>query len=123
MHSDDSETAIGTNAPPGTGFEVAPETLLAAAKIIEAQANTLADRLVAAAGAVRVDAPASDTVSVHVIEAWNALAVDGEDAYLPRAVAYLDGLRELAARLRAASGRYESDDAAALADFSHRGIG
>ncbi len=118
MHRDDNEAA----APGGTGFQVEPAKLVAAAKIIEAQAGTLAGRMIDAAGAVRVDAPAQDVVSIHVTEAWNALAADGEGAYLGRVQAYVDGLRSLAARLRGAAAQYETDEDEALAGFARRGF-
>ncbi|MGH3518255.1 MAG: hypothetical protein ACRDQ7_12720 [Haloechinothrix sp.] len=118
MHSDDNEAAV---APSGMGYQVEPGELLAAAKIIEAQANTLADRLVDAAGTARVDAPAQDVVSVHVTEAWNALVAEGDGGYLGRVNAYLDSLRALAMRLRAAAAVYQHDDDAAVASFAHRG--
>lgn len=123
MHSDDSEAAAGTASPPGHGIQVTPEQLLAAAKIIEAQANTLADRLVAAEGSIRVDAPAHDVVSVHVVEVWNTLVTDGDEALLPRAMAYLDSVRALAARLRAAAGGYTGDEEMSVAGFADHGIG
>lgn len=122
MHSDESD-AVPERAPGGAGFEVSPGKLIAAAKIIEAQANTLADRLIDAAGSVRIDAPAQDVVSVHVTAAWNALVIDDEDAYLNRVRVYLDGLRRLATRLRAAADQYEHDEEAALVGFADRGLG
>lgn len=123
MHSDESDAAVADGTPGGAGFEVSPDKLIAAAKIIEAQANTLADRLIDAVGSVRIDAPAQDVVSVHATEAWNALVIDSDDACLNRVRVYLDGLRRLATRLRAAASQYDQGEEAALAGFADHGLG
>jgi len=77
-------------------FTVTPTNVLAAAKIIQTQADTLEKKLHDARPDLRVDPPGQDDVSVRVAPAWNALLLERDDSYANRISQYVDGLHKLA---------------------------
>ncbi|SFP77329.1 PE family protein [Amycolatopsis arida] len=107
-------------APAVRDIQVDPGRVLDVAKVIEEQANALQDRLRAQLGALRVEPPSEDIVSVHAVQAWNAITVDGEQSYESRVRAYLEGLRELVAQLRAASEQYTASEREKAESFGDR---
>ncbi len=79
-------------------FTVTPDNVLAAAKIIQTQADTLRDKLDSAEDALRVVPPADDDVSTRMAPAWNDLLLDRPDSYRYRIRSYVEGLYNLASQ-------------------------
>lgn len=126
MHSDPRDAAVPEvpevpSVPGGIGIEVDPRRVRAAAEIVAEQVALLERKLADSAPALRIKPPSEDQVSVHAAEAWNAAIADGEGGYLTRVQEYLRGLQLLAAQLRAAADRYESDDSEAEDSFTANG--
>jgi uncharacterized protein YukE len=88
----DSATA---NLTSGT-FTVNKDNVLAAAKIIQSQAEALDDKLRDARRELRIEPPGGDDVSVRIAPAWNDVLLQKPDSYANRIQQYVDGLRKLA---------------------------
>lgn len=102
-------------------FSVTPANVLAAAKIIGAQADDLRSKVVDASDQLKVAPPGEDEVSVRMAKAWNALLVDNDDSYKSRAQQYVDGLTNLVTQLQESARTYgytEDEIAAALGKTS-----
>ncbi len=80
-------------------FTVNRDNVLAAARIIETQADELQDLWLNSIGRLKVAPPGDDDVSVRMAEAWNDLLVGDEDSYKNRVRDYVVGLRKLAVQL------------------------
>jgi hypothetical protein len=84
----------------GSGtFTVNRDNVLAAAKIIESQADSLQDLWTESVGRLRIDPPGDDDVSARMSLAWNDLLVGDEDSYKNRVKEYIVGLKKLAVQL------------------------
>lgn len=84
----------------GSGtFTVNKDNVLAAAKIIESQADSLQDLWTESVGRLRIDPPGDDDVSARMSLAWNDLLVGDEDSYKNRVKEYIVGLKKLAVQL------------------------
>jgi PE family len=79
-------------------FTVTPTNVLAAAKIIQTQADTLRIKLEGAEQDLRVVPPADDDVSTRMAPAWNDLLLDLPDSYRNRIRDYVQGLDNLASQ-------------------------
>lgn len=77
-------------------FTVTPTNVLAAAKIIQSQADALKEKLENVGGDLVVAPPGDDDVSTRVAPAWNDLLVYNENSYANRIRQYVDGLHNLA---------------------------
>src|SRR6266536_3678461 len=77
-------------------FTVTPDNVLAAAKIIRTQADSLRSALKDARFDLHIDPPGDDDVSTRIAPAWNALLIEREDSYVSRIQQYVDGLHNLA---------------------------
>lgn len=77
-------------------FTVTRDNVLAAAHIIQNQADALQDKLDSARWDLPISAPGDDDVSKRIEPAWNALLVQNEDSYANRVQQYIDGLKKLA---------------------------
>jgi hypothetical protein len=80
-------------------FTVTKDNVLAAARIIESQADQLQDSLSSARDELRVRPPGTDDVSVRMTAAWNDLLVEDDDSYRSRINDYVVGLRRLSVQL------------------------
>lgn len=84
----------------GSGtFTVHKGNVLAAARIIDTQADKLFKQLRRSKEQLRIDPPGGDDVSTRIAPAWNDRLVDDEDSYAERIGQYVLGLRKLAVQL------------------------
>jgi hypothetical protein len=105
--------------PAAMDIAVEPDRVLQVAKIINDQADALADRVRSLLIELNIDAPADDVVSATAVDAWNRLVARGDGSYAQRVQNYLEQLRHLATQLRTAAGTYqtgEDEKIAALGD-------
>lgn len=115
-------SALSTAVPgvPGAmDIHVEPDQVLQVAKIINDQADALADRVRQLLIELNIDAPAEDVVSATAVDAWNRLVARGDSSYALRVQNYIEELRQLASQLRTAAGTYqagEDEKIAALGD-------
>jgi hypothetical protein len=96
-------------------FTVNQENVLAAARIIDAQAESLQEKLRSAVGDLRLEAPGNDDVSIRMASAWNDLLLNNDDSYRQRIGEYVASLARLAGQLGdvARSYGYSEDDISA----------
>ncbi|MGH3759537.1 hypothetical protein [Actinophytocola sp.] len=80
-------------------FTVNQHNVLAAARIIESQADALMDTWKNARRDMNIEPPGSDDVSMRIAPAWNDRLVSDEDSYANRVGAYITGLKKLAVQL------------------------
>jgi hypothetical protein len=80
-------------------FTVSQENVLAAARIIETQADELQDLWLNSVGRLKVAPPGDDDVSVRMARAWNDLLIGDDDSYKNRVKEYVVSLRKLAVQL------------------------
>lgn len=80
-------------------FTVTKDNVLAAARIIETQADALFEQWKGAKEELRIEPPGDDDVSTRIAPAWNDRLVDDDDSYAERIGAYVLGLRKLAVQL------------------------
>jgi hypothetical protein len=98
-------------------FTVTPANVLAAAKIIQAQADALRLKLRDARRDLRIDPPGGDDVSTRIAPAWNELLLERDDSYANRIRQYVDGLRNLAQQCADSALTYGYTDADIAAAF------
>lgn len=104
-------------SPASGQFVVNHDNILAAAKIIQTQADSLRDLVSLAGEDLRIDQPGEDIVSLKVAEAWNNVLVIEEDSYVSRIGEYVLGLNNLVQQLSDSAKTYgynEEEIAAAL---------
>lgn len=96
-------------------FTVNHENVLAAAKIVEAQADALQEKVRSIRQDLRIEPPGDDYVSTRMALAWNDLLVDNDDSYRNRIMEYIAGLRRLSVQLgdSARSYGYSEDEISA----------
>ncbi len=81
-------------------FTVNQHNVIAAAKIIETQADALFERLKSAPRrALFVEAPGNDDISQRIAPAWNDRLVEDDDSYANRVRDYIKSLKKLAVQL------------------------
>lgn len=80
-------------------FTVNKDNVLAAARIIDTQAEVLFKQLRRTKEQLRIEPPGGDDVSTRIAPAWNDRLVDDEDSYAERIGQYVLGLRKLAVQL------------------------
>ncbi|WP_291409413.1 PE domain-containing protein [Actinophytocola sp.] len=80
-------------------FTVDQHNVLAAAKIIEGQADALRETWRNARRDMRIDPPGSDDVSTRIASAWNDRLLAADDSYANRVLEYITGLKKLAVQL------------------------
>lgn len=111
--------AVTTTLKSGT-FTITKDNVLAAAKIIQAQAEALADKLDIASGDLVVVPPGDDDVSIRIAPAWNDILVYNQDSYANRIREYIVGLRNLAKQCADSARAYGyTDEAVAAALGTH----
>jgi hypothetical protein len=111
---------VTTNLKSGT-FTVTQDNVLAAAKIIQTQADALADKLDIAERDLRVVPPGDDDVSTRVAPAWNDILVDKPDSYRNRIADYVNGLYNLAKQCAESARAYGYSDEAISTAFRTQG--
>lgn len=102
-------------------FVVNKDNVLAAAKIIQTQADALRDRLDDAKDDLEVVPPGTDMVSGLVAKEWNRRLIFDNGSYVQRVNAYVDGLDSLIKQLSdsaVAYGYNEDEVATALGKTS-----
>ncbi|GAA5163573.1 MULTISPECIES: PE domain-containing protein [Amycolatopsis] len=120
--ADSTVSALSTSVPgvPGAmDLTIDPDDVLKVAKIINDQADALADRVNQSLGALTLEPPAQDVVSATAVDAWNRLVAHGDGSYAARVRHYIEQLRKLATQLRKAAETYqagEDEKVAALGD-------
>lgn len=87
-------------------FTVSKDNVLAAGRIIEAQADALQKLWWKRARDLRIEPPGNDDVSTRMAMAWNDLLYDDDDSYRNRIKDYIVGLRKLAVQLGDAAKAY-----------------
>ena len=80
-------------------FTVNQHNILAAARIIEAQADALMKTWKNARRDMNIEPPGSDDVSTRIAPAWNDRLVSADDSYTNRVADYITGLKKLAVQL------------------------
>lgn len=88
-----------SRAVTGGTFTVNRDNVLAAARIIDSQAQELRETLKETIAGLRVEPPGEDEVSVRVARAWNDLLLTNEDSYKNRVTDYITALQSLATQL------------------------
>jgi hypothetical protein len=91
-----NEAAQGLSS--GT-FTVNKDNVLAAARIIESQADALKARVKDIRRDLEVNPPGNDQVSTRMAAAWNDLLINDDDSYRNRINDYVTGLKKLAVQL------------------------
>jgi hypothetical protein len=87
-------------------FTVNQHNVLAAAHIIDAQADALLTTWKTARRDMNIVPPGSDDVSTRIAPAWNDRLVSGDDSYSRRVGDYITGLKKLAVQLGDAAKAY-----------------
>lgn len=80
-------------------FTVNQHNVLAAARIIESQADALRETWQNARRDMRIDPPGTDEVSTRMASAWNDRLLAADDSYANRVAEYITGLKKLAVQL------------------------
>ncbi|MTD57699.1 PE domain-containing protein [Amycolatopsis pithecellobii] len=109
--------------PAAMDIEVRPDQVLQVAKIINDQADELADRVRQLLAELNIDAPAQDVVSATAADAWNRLVARGDGSYAHRVQNYIEQLRHLAGQLRTAAGTYQKGEDEKIAALGDRHAG
>jgi hypothetical protein len=93
-------------------FTVNQDNVLAAGRIIEAQAEALQAVYSDRARSLRIESPGDDDVSIRMTKAWNELLYTNDDSYRNRIKEYIVALRKLAVQLgdTAKAYGYSEDD-------------
>jgi PE family len=86
------------NVASGT-FTVNQHNVLAAARIIETQADALTQIWKNARRDMNISPPGSDDVSTRIAPAWNDRLISDADSYANRVGEYITGLKKLAVQL------------------------
>lgn len=102
-------------------FTVTPNNVLAAAKIIQTQADALNDKLTDSKRDLRIDPPGDDDVSIRIAPAWNGLLLERDDSYANRIRQYVDGLHKLAQQCVESARAYGYTDEQVAAAFGGQG--
>lgn len=106
----------------GSGtFTVNKDNVLAAAKIIDSQADTLQALWAKRSRALRVQPPGEDDVSTRMAMAWNDVLVEDDDSYRNRIRDYIVGLRKLAVQLGDTAKAYGFSEGEISAAFGKTG--
>lgn len=80
-------------------FTVNQDNVLAAARIIDTQADVLFKLWRQCKRDLQIEPPGGDDVSTRIAPAWNDRLIDDDDSYARRIADYVLGLRKLAVQL------------------------
>lgn len=114
---------VGPVVSGGNQLRVAPDKVVAAAKVVAQRADALNAAIMEHGPSLRVEAPAANPVVKAVSDVWNETLVTSDESYLNRAKDYLRGLRKLERQLHAAAERYKVDEDDRAAAFNERDAG
>lgn len=101
-------------------FTVTKDNVLAAAQIIQTQADALRMRLDDARDGLKVVPPGEDDVSTRIAPAWNDLLLYNDNSYANRIKQYIDGLDHLARQCEDSAKTYGYSDEQIAAAFGGR---
>lgn len=90
--------ALNKHVTSGT-FTVNQHNVLAAARIIDSQADDLRDKWRSARHDLMIEPPGTDDVSTRMAQAWNDRLSLDEDSYANRVAQYIKSLKKLAVQL------------------------
>lgn len=110
-----------TSAISSGTFTVNRDNVLAAARIIENQADALQDLWVDCVHGFRIDPPGRDDVSIAMAAAWNDRLIGDDDSYKNRVKDYVFGLRKLAVQLGDTAKAYGYSEDEISAAFGKQG--
>lgn len=102
-------------------FTVTKDNVLAAAQIIQNQAEILSEKLQDARRQLEVVPPGDDDVSKRIAPAWNKLLLQNGDSYANRIDEYINGLLNLARQCQDSAKAYGYSDEAIAAAFGATG--
>ena len=102
-------------------FTVSKDNVLAAARIIDSQADVLQRLWTKRSRALRVEPPGDDDVSTRMAMAWNDVLFEDDDSYRNRIRDYIVGLRKLAVQLGDAAKAYGFSEDEISAAFGKTG--
>ena len=109
-----------TSITSGT-FTVNKDNVLAAARIVDNQADALQDLWTDSVHSFRIDPPGMDDVSVRMADAWNDRLISDDDSYKNRVKDYVVGLRKLAVQLGDTAKSYGYSEEEISAAFGKQG--
>lgn len=109
-----------TSITSGT-FTVNKDNVLAAARIIENQADALQDLWSDSVHSFRIDPPGMDDVSTRMADAWNDRLIGDDDSYKNRVKDYVLGLKKLAVQLGDTAKSYGYSEEEISAAFGKQG--
>ena len=102
-------------------FTVNRDNVLAAARIIESQADALQDLWLDCVHCFRIDPPGTDDVSTRMADAWNDRLIGDDDSYKNRVRDYVFGLKKLAVQLGDTAKAYGYSEEEISAAFGKQG--
>jgi hypothetical protein len=100
------EVEAATRGVTSGTFTVNQHNVLAAAHIIDSQAEALFETWRNAREDMRIDPPGTDDVSISMASAWNDRLLGADDSYANRVREYITGLKKLGAQLRDSAKAY-----------------
>jgi len=102
-------------------FTVNHDNVLAAARIIDSQAESLMKRFRLIRRDLQITPPGNDDVSVRMAAAWNDVLLEDDDSYRNRIADYIVGLRKLAVQLGDTARAYGYSEDEISAAFRNEG--
>lgn len=103
--------------PASATLTVNHDNVLAAAKIIQTQINSLLDVVTLNRGSLVIDPAAEDPVSQDAARAWNFRLVGADDSYSARIDQYLQSLLKVVGQLKDSAKTYGFNDQDIAASF------
>jgi len=103
--------------PASATLTVNHDNVLAAAKVIQTQIDSLMEVFKQHAPALAVEPSAEDPVSTDAARAWNFRLIGADDSYAARISDYLDSLRKVMSQLRDSAKTYGFNDQDIAASF------
>jgi hypothetical protein len=102
---------------PTATLKVNHDNVLAAAKVIQTQIDSLSDVVNLNVQSLIIEPAAGDPVSVDVANAWNHRLLAADDSYAARITEYLDSLRKVMTQLHDSAKTYGFNDQDIAASF------
>jgi hypothetical protein len=103
--------------PTSATLTVNHDNVLAAAKIIQTQIDSLNDVIREHGRFLFIEPAAADPVSTDAARAWNFRLMGADDSYVARVSEYLDSLRKVMTQLRDSAKTYGFNDQDIAASF------
>ncbi|MBM7770797.1 di/tripeptidase [Actinokineospora baliensis] len=105
-----AESLHRTTATSAGQFLINHDNVLAAAKVIQTQIDTLQPQIDTAIADLEIAAPGEDEVSLRVAQEWNDRLVHQSGSYSVRVAEYITGLRNLVNQLKDSARAYGYSD-------------